>query len=174
MNKKDFYYLGKITKTSGYKGSLMFFFDVDDASGYKNLEAVFVDLNDELIPFAIRQIQFKGNKNAFVTLEDVESDEQAEALVGYDLYLPLSYLPELKGDRFYYHEVIGFEVIDKCFGTVGTIDRFIEQGPQDMFVVKHDRKEVLIPVSDEIITKVNRENKTIEVDTPEGLIDIYL
>jgi len=174
MNKKDFYYLGKITKTSGYKGSLVFFFDVDDITAYTQLEAVFVDLNDELIPFAISQIQFKSTKSAFVTLEDVETAEQAEALTGSDLYLPLSYLPPLTGDKFYYHEVIGFEVIDKNFGLVGILDRVMEQGSQDLFVVIHKNKEVLIPIQDEIINKVDRKKKTIEITSPEGLIEIYL
>ena len=49
MEKKDFYFLGKITKTSGYKGNLMFFFDVDDIANYNDLEAVFVNMHDELI-----------------------------------------------------------------------------------------------------------------------------
>lgn len=174
MDKKDFYFLGKITKTSGYKGSLVFFFDVDDITYYRDLEAVFVDLAGELIPFAIKQIQFKSGKHAFVTLQDVNSAEQAEALTGYDIYLPLSYLPKLTGNKFYYHEITGFTVIDKNYGTLGSIDRVIEQGSQDLFVVKYQNKEVLIPVSDEIIDKVDRKNKTIEVIAPEGLIEIYL
>jgi len=53
MDKKDFYYLGKITKTLGYSGNLMFFFDVDDIERYKNLDAVFIDLHGELVPFVI-------------------------------------------------------------------------------------------------------------------------
>ena len=174
MDKKDFYYLGKITKTSGYKGSLVFFFDVDDISFYKDLAAVFVDLHGELIPFAIQQLQFKSAKSAFVTLEDVETSEQAEALAGCELYLPLSYLPPLTGNKFYYHEVTGFEVIDKNFGSIGKIDRIMEQGTQDLFVVIHNTKEVLIPIQDEVIGNVDRTNKTIEVNVPEGLIEIYL
>ena len=174
MEKKDFYYLGKITKTSGYKGSLVFFFDVDNMSDYKELSAVFVDMNDELIPFAIKELQFKSGKSAFVTLEDIDSSEQAEALAGFDLYLPLSYLPKLTGNKFYYHEIVGFELIDETFGPVGNIERIMEHGHQDLFVVKHKGKEVLIPVSDDIIRKVDRKKNTILVSVPEGLIDIYL
>ena len=90
------------------------------------------------------------------------------------LYLPLTFLPELTGNKFYFHEVIGFSVVDQRRGNIGIIDRVIDQSVQAIFVLKYKTKEILIPVSDEIIIKVDRKNKTIKVDTPEGLIDIYL
>jgi 16S rRNA processing protein RimM len=175
MDKKDFYFLGKVTKTSGYKGSLMFFFDVDDLSRYNDLEAVFIDIHGELIPFVINGLQFKaGSNTAYVSLEDVTDEEQASALVNCNLYLPVSFLPPLTGNKFYYHEVIGFTVIDKNFGQLGKITSVNDNGPQALISIEHSKKEILIPVSDEIIKKVDREKKVIEVETPEGLIEIYL
>ncbi len=174
MEKKDFYFLGKITKTSGYQGSLVFFFDVDDISFYSGLEAVFIEINDELIPFAIKELKIKGNNSAYATLEDVTDFEQATALVGNELYLPLSYLPPLKGKKFYYHEVTGFSVLDKKAGHIGTIDRIFDQSGHAIFVILNNSKEILVPVTDEIIQKVDRKRKTIEVKTPDGLLEIYL
>ncbi len=174
MNRDDFYYLGKIKKTSGYKGNLVFFFDVDDISYYKELEAVFVEINEELIPFAINGLQIKNNKSAFVKLEDIDSEDQAAVLTGQELYLPLSFLPPLSGNKFYYHEVIGFDVVDITNGNIGKIESFIEQTAQALFVIKYNEKEILIPVADNIIKKVDRANRIIEIDTPDGLIDIYL
>jgi len=174
MNKKDFYFIGKITKASGYKGDLMFFFDVDDIIPYKDLQAVFIDLSDELVPFAIKKIQFKNARLAVTKLEDVDSEEQAVALIGCDLYLPLSFLPPLTGNQFYFHEVGGFAVTDANYGTVGVIDHILDQTNQPIFVIRRDEREILIPATDEIIKKVDRQKKTIEVETPEGLIDLYL
>jgi len=174
MQKKDFYFLGKIIKTSGYKGSLVFFFDVDDIDPYKNIDAVFVDVNDELIPFAIKNLRFKSKNTAIVELEDITTEDETTTLIGSDLYLPLSFLPELTGNKFYFHEVIGFSVFDKSRGVIGIIERIIDQSRQAIFVVKYKNKEILIPVTDEIITKVDRKNKTVQVNTPDGLIDIYL
>jgi 16S rRNA processing protein RimM len=174
MDKKDFYFLGKITKTSGYQGNLVFFFDVDDISLYADLEAVFVDMSGELVPFAIKALRIKGNSSALVTLEDITDDEQTRVLIGCALYLPLSYLPPLTGKKFYYHEVTGFSVLDEKSGFIGTIDRIFDQSGHAIFVIINKGKEILVPVTDEIITKVDRKNKTIEVSTPEGLLDIYL
>jgi 16S rRNA processing protein RimM len=174
MDKKDFYFLGKITKTSGYQGNLVFFFDVDNIINYTGLQAVFVDINDELVPFAIKELRIKGNNSAYAALEDISDYEQASALVGYELYLPLSFLPPLTGKKFYYHEVIGFSIIDEKSGFIGTIDRIFDQSGHAIFIILNKGKEILIPATDEIINKVDRKNKTIEVTTPEGLLEIYL
>ena len=175
MEKKDFYFLGKITKTSGYKGNLMFFFDVDDIANYNDLEAVFVNMHDELIPFAIKNISFKSGKSAIVQLEDITDEESAIALVGQELYLPLSFLPKLEGNRFYYHEVIGFKVIDKNMGELGTVKEILDQSRQAILIIENSNgKEILIPINDDIIKLVDRKNKLIQVVTPSGLVDIYL
>jgi 16S rRNA processing protein RimM len=173
MDKKDFYFLGKIIKTSGYLGNLVFFFDVDDIQNYVDLEAVFIDINDELIPFAIKEIRLKGSNTAGVSLEDVNDEEQAKALVGNKLYLPLSYLPPLVGKKFYYHEVTGFDVVDKKEGFIGKIESIIDQSGQGIFIISNKGKEILIPVADEIIQKIDRKNKTLEVIVPDGLLDVY-
>jgi 16S rRNA processing protein RimM len=174
MDKQDFYFLGKITKTSGYKGNLVFFFDVDDIDRYIDLKAVFIELNAELIPFAINSIVFKSGKTAMVQLEDIHDEESGAALIGSDVYLPLSYLPELKGNQFYFHEVIGFSVIDKKLGNLGKIKEIMDQSSQALLIIDHKGKEILIPITDEIITRVDRTQEIIYVNTPEGLIDIYL
>ena len=174
MDKKDFYFLGKIIKTSGYKGSLVFFFDVDDIAHYKDLEAVFIELNNQLVPFAIEHLQFKTGNTAYIKLEDISSEDQAKILIGCELYLPLSFLPPLSGKQFYFHEVIGFSIVDKSYGDIGKISEIMEQTSQPVFVILKNEKEIMIPVSDEIILNIDRENKRIEIDAPEGLIDIYL
>lgn len=174
MDKKGYYFLGKIVKTSGYKGSLVFFFDVDDIGYYKDLEAVFVEVAGELLPFAIQSVNIKTNNTAYVQLEDVETEETAAALVGSNLMLPLTYLPPLTGNKFYYHEVLGYEVIDELSGPIGKLESVIDKGPQDIFSIRKGDKEILLPVSDDIIRQVDRKNKQLTVRAPEGLIDLYL
>jgi len=174
MNIGDFFVLGKVVKTSGYKGSLVFFFDVDDPASYQDLEAVFVEIGGELIPFAIQSLQPKTGNTFFATLEDVSGEEAASALVGHDLLLPLSFLPKLTGNQFYFHEIIGFRVTDANKGDIGVIESVMDQGRQAIFSIRFKGKEILVPVSDEIIQNVNRKEKRIYLDTPAGLIDIYL
>jgi 16S rRNA processing protein RimM len=90
------------------------------------------------------------------------------------LYLPLELLPQLEDDKFYFHEIIGFTMTDVNFGDVGIITGVNDSTSQSLFEVNQNGIEILIPMNDEFITKVDKPNKTITVNTPEGLIDLYL
>jgi len=174
MDKKDYYYLGKITKTFGYKGEVIFFFDVDDINNYKKIKSVFLKFREKLIPYFIDKIKFRQNNTAIVKIQDIDDEENAQKIINSELYLPLEFLPELKGNRFYYHEIIGFTVIDEKHGNIGVIEKVLDNQYQDIFSIKKENKEILIPVADEIIKKVDRKNKVIEIEAPDGLIEIYI
>jgi len=106
--------------------------------------------------------------------EDVNSIEEADKLIGKSIFLPLDDLPELTGNKFYYHEVINFEAVDKERGKIGVIKEINDLSPQAYFIIVDEKNnEILIPVSDNFIVKVDRDNKAIIFKTPEGLIDLY-
>ena len=168
----DFFYLGVITKTFGYKGQVVIYLDTDEPEKYKTLDAVFVQ-EEELLPYLIEEFVYKGDNQAIVTFAGVDG-ETAKSLVKSELYLPLNFLPPLTGNKFYYHEVIGFDVIDKVQGNIGKCVDFMDISRQPIMYIDFNGKEILIPAVDEIFATVNREEKTITITAPEGLIDIYL
>lgn len=172
MNINECYCLGRITKSWGVKGQLVLFLDVDSPEDYLDLDSAFVEIKGQLVPHFFRIDNINGNK-AIATFEDL-TPEQAGALVGHDLYLPLSLLPKLDGNRFYFHEVVGFRVVDSQHGDIGTIEQVIEYPAQPLFQVMKNGTEILIPVIDEVIDNVDRQNKTIHITAPNGLIDLYL
>ncbi len=172
MNISDCYCLGRITKPWGVKGQLVLFLDVDSPDDYLDLDSAFVEIKGQLVPHFFHIDNINGNK-AVATFEDL-TPEQAGALVGHDLYLPLSLLPKLDGNRFYFHEVVGFRVVDSQHGDIGTIEQVIEYPAQPLFQVMKNGTEILIPVIDEVIDNVDRQNKTIHITAPNGLIDLYL
>ncbi len=174
MNKDDFYYLGKIIKTYGNKGHVMVTLDVDDPTDYLNIESVFLDLQGERIPFFIEELELKHNKRAVIRFQDVVSIEDADIYAGLEMYLPVSQLPPLKGDQFYFHEVKGYRVFDLNHGDIGILEDVLELPHQSLFQVRFGEKEILIPVVDEVIVDVDRENKLLKIEAPVGLLEIYL
>lgn len=148
--------------------------DTDDPEQYQNLESVFIALGNNLVPFFIEKSSLQKSQLLRLKFEDVNTEEDANSLLKKDLFLPLSQLPSLTGNKFYYHEVIGFTVEDVNFGEVGEILSINDQTAQALFEIRKGNKEILIPMNDEFIVKVDRENKKIIVSTPEGLIDLYL
>ncbi|MFH1295775.1 MAG: ribosome maturation factor RimM [Bacteroidota bacterium] len=174
MNPDDFYYLGKILKRHGNHGHLMALLEVDDARDYQHLKSVYVDVSHERIPFFIESVELLEKKKILLKIQDVSTPDHADAFAGRELYLPLSSLPELEGNRFYYHEVKGFLIIDEVFGELGIIEDILELPRQSLFQIRYQHKEILIPVVDEVIREVSRANQTIYIRAPEGLIDLYL
>jgi 16S rRNA processing protein RimM len=174
MKKEDCFYLGKIVKKYSFKGELLAKLDTDQPELYDNLEAVFIDLRGNLVPFFIESSQLHKSNLLRLNFEDVNSEADADALIKSELYLPLEVLPKLDGDKFYFHEVIGFTIKDKNFGEVGILTGINDSTAQALFEIDRDGIEILIPMNDEFIDKVDRKNKTIVVDTPEGLIDLYI
>lgn len=172
-DKDSCYFLGKIVRTSGLKGDVFVFLDVDNLSDYAHLDSVFVEIKGKLVPHFIDRVQIRHN-GAVIHFEDADL-EQAQALVGHTLYLPLDTLPPLTGNKFYYHEVKGFEVVDRNIGSLGKLTEVMDNAAQAVLCVRHSSgKEILIPLVDEFLIGVDREKKILNVQAPEGLVDFYL
>lgn len=170
----DCFYLGKITKLFGYKGELVLFLDTDTPEQYYNIESVLLDIQGELIPFMIDATKNKNRFNLVVSFNGVALDE-ASTLVNAKIYLPLNMLPTLSGNKFYFHEVIGFNVRDKEAGLIGKVNIFYDNpGQTIMSVINDNEVEILIPVIDKFFISLNRDEKVINIDAPEGLIDLYI
>jgi 16S rRNA processing protein RimM len=174
MTINDCFYLGKVVRKYSFKGELLIKLDTDQPEIYEHLDAVFIFVGNSLIPFFIEQSQLHKSDLLRVKFEEVTTEEDADALLKSKVYLPLKLLPKLEGNKFYFHEVIGFTIIDSHFGTVGIIKGINDSTTQALFEVDREGIEILIPMNDEFIQKVDREAKTVTVETPKGLIDLYL
>ncbi len=174
MRKEDCFYLGKIVSKHGYKGEVLVKLDTDEPEVYENMESVFVALGHSLVPFFIGQCRLHKSSLLRIRFEEIKDEEGANSIMGSKLYLPLQMLPKLSGNKFYYHEIIGFQVEDEKHGLIGIITGVNDMSSQALFEIKKETKQLLIPISDEIIIRVDRESKTIFVKTPEGLVDLYL
>lgn len=174
MQLEDCFYLGKIVKKFSFKGEVMIKLETDEPELYGKLDALFIKFRSSLIPYFIERSQWHKSELLRVKFEEVDSEIEADNLIGSEVYLPLDLLPKLEGNKFYYHEVIGYTVEDSEKGVLGEIIKINDQTVQALFIIKNENNEILIPINDDIIKKVDRANKKIFISAPEGLIDIYL
>ncbi len=173
MQPENCFQLGTIVRKSGTDGRVILLMDTDNPKAYQKTESVFVEIHGTLVPFFIEQLRIQPSNTAQVKFKDIQSDEQSQTLIGCQVYLPLSALPPLNGNRFYYHEVIGWEIHDLNSGRVaGTVKDVLENGPNDLFQCVHEGQEILIPVADDFIKKVDRTAKVIHMELPEGLLEV--
>ena len=174
MRKEDCFYLGKIAKKFSFKGEVLLYLDTDEPELYENMESVFVEFNKNLVPFFIENSSLHKNDFLRVQFEDVDTEEEADSIMNCDVYLPLSMLPKLSGNKFYFHEVIGFELEDKRLGIFGKIVSINDTTAQPLFEVLNGEVEMLIPMIDHFLVEIDRENKKVIMDLPEGLVEMYL
>tara|TARA_R110000868_G_scaffold114364_1_gene306547 strand:- start:28986 stop:29513 length:528 start_codon:yes stop_codon:yes gene_type:complete len=174
MKIEDCFFLGKIVRKYSFNGELLIKLETDQPELYEGLDAVFIDYRNTFIPFFIESSQLHKSNLLRVQFEDVTTEADADSLLKSDVYLPLEFLPKLEGNKFYFHEVIGFTIEDKTHGHIGTIRGVNDTTAQALFETEKDGKEILIPIIDEFIVTVDRKKKNILVNTPEGLIDLYL
>jgi 16S rRNA processing protein RimM len=174
MTKEECFYLGRIVGKFSFKGEVLIKLDTDEPETYTEMESVLVEYNENLVPFFIERSYLHKSTLLRAKFEDIDTEEDAEDMVGTDVYLPLSMLPELPEDKFYFHEIIGFDVVDAEHGNIGKIVSINDSTAQALFEIDKDGKQILIPMNDEFIHKLDKKNKTLNVITPEGLVDLYL
>lgn len=174
MNEKDqFFELGKVIRVKGIKGGIDIFLDTDRPLAYKNLESVLLEINSELVPFFISGIRING-RIATITLDGIDSIDKALALVHAFVFLPVEKVPPLSANRYYLHDINGCNVVDVNLGALGTVNAIIEAGNQPLAELTVNGKEVLIPLQDVFIERLDKANKTLFISLPEGYLNIYL
>ncbi|MCB9202865.1 MAG: 16S rRNA processing protein RimM [Flavobacteriales bacterium] len=170
MQIKDCYLLGRITKKHGIKGQVVLSLDTDDLDAYNKLESVLLSIEGKLVPFFITNKDWNPKGKLIVTFEDVDFNLASE-IINKEAYLPLSTLPKLEGNKFYFHEIIGFSLVNTSTqNTIGEIISVNDETAQNLFFIKNkENKESIIPIIDEWIVEVNRQEKVIKMNLPEGI-----
>jgi 16S rRNA processing protein RimM len=161
-----------IVKTHGFKGELSLHLLVEKEYLHQ-LGGLLIKVQEKLVPYEVELLNLRANQ-PILKLKGIDTVEQAQFLKGSSLFAKLSDLPLPSGKNFFDAEIVGFKMIDKSLGEVGTIEEVQEYPHQKIFSVIKGNKEVLIPVVEAFIEKIDRLNKQIHVNVPEGLIDLYL
>jgi len=116
-------------------------------------------------------VHFRGRAIAYKARGEIILLKFAQAL---EEWGKVEMLPKLEGNKFYFHEVIGFEIEDKRLGVFGKIVSINDTSAQPLFEVVNGTVEILVPMIDQFLVKIDRENKKVLMDLPEGLIEMYL
>ena len=161
IKEEEVYKIGKLGKTHGVKGEISFLFD-DDVFDRVEADYLVLMVDGILVPF-------KSDSNAIVKFEDIDTQERASGLTGCDVYFPRD-LADSDEDTMSWAEIVGFEIIDantgKSAGRIASVD---DTTINILFELEEGR---LIPASEELITDVDKDNKTITIDIPDGLLEL--
>lgn len=174
QNREDYFLLGTLSKTHGVSGELVLKLNNLDADDIEEMGSVFIEFDGLLVPFFISQCFAKNMNSLVVKFEDIDSSEQAGEFVNCKVFSSEIISGDTDDFLRQIDLLIGFDVIDKQYGNIGKLKEFIDMPNNPLFKVVKGKKELLIPVNDEFILEVDKKNKTILIDAPEGLIDLYI
>ena len=172
MRKEDCFFLGTVVAKYSFKGEVLIKLDTDDPEAYLSLQSFLLEDESHLIPYFTTKVQLHKSQLLRVSVEGVKSEKQADLMIGKSVYLPLDQLPKLDDDQFYFHEIIGFEVIDSLQGSIGTITGVNDASSQVLLEVEHKDRQILIPLVDELIQQLDKQQKQLYLSIPEGLLDL--
>lgn len=172
ISKDNCFYLGYISKSQGFKGGLIAFFDVDDSRKYSKLDYILVDLHGALTPFYLETINLKDKNFVQLKIEGIDSAEAANELAGNEIFLPLEKLPKLKDGEYYLHDLVGMTVVDATTGEVGIVEKVLDYSNNPLLQIMQNTDEILVPLIDNFVKKVDNTAKTIYIDVPKDLLDI--
>ena len=164
--------IGKFVATFGLGGELVLKHHLGKKSSLKGLEALFIEKQkDALLPYFIETAKAKNDDEIFIKLEGISTKESARTLVPRQVWLT--------EEEFHKHtgksaplSFLGFHIINEN-NDLGEILEVIEQPHQLLCRIELDGKEALIPVHQDTLLKVDKKNRKIMVDLPEGLLDIF-
>jgi len=174
MNKQNCLAIGTIIKTHGIHGELVLEAKISDL--FKNIEeSVFLEIDGLLVPFFIEEIHPTSKERFRIKFDWIDSEPLAKKISNCPVYIPLKSITnsEIEFEENY-DILIGFMVIDRKLGKIGTIDYTINSDDNPLMAISYKSREILIPIHPDLIKDVNTEEKTISIESPEGLIDLYL
>ena len=175
MSKENYFQLGLITKLHSFKGEVILHIDADDPRKYFSINHIFIQINNRLIPYFIKKSIVHKNNQLRIQLEGISTQKDASLLIKNTVFLPLELLPKLKEDQFYFHEIIGYQLIDSTTNSkIGSIVNVIDHPGNTLIEAEKFGVEIIVPMNDATFDKIEKSSKKLFLKVPEGLLDIYL
>lgn len=173
MATAGFFIVGYVSKTKGLKGELLLKIEAEHPEKYQQTESVFLEIKGKPVPFFVLSFRPQpGKKTAVVMLEDVDSVEKAQELTGVPVLLPLSEKIESKSPPF--ADLKGYQVTDSAIGSLGPIREIVQYPGHSVAVLTFREREVMFPLNEALIEKIDKQKSELFVNLPEGLLEIYL
>lgn len=160
--------VGEVIKAHGIRGEIKVHPLTDNPKRFKKLKEVILTRGEDKRYLKVLNAKVQQNE-VYLTLEGVNTRDEAEALRGWSIRIDRSEVPPLQ-DRWYYFELEGMKVYEKD-KLLGTLVQVIETGANDVYLVKGDKGEICIPALKSVVKNVDVAGRRMDVILPAGLVD---
>jgi 16S rRNA processing protein RimM len=169
----EYFKIGKLAAVHGLKGELVLKHELGKKTSLKGLPAVFTeDRKNSFLPWFIESTTIKNEEEIYIKLEGIDSREAAGKLTQKEIWLPETDFKKYAA-KSAPASLLGYTIINGK-DSLGEILEVIEQPHQLLCRLMIDQKEVLVPLHEEFLDKIDHKKKQVTVQLPDGLLDIYL
>ena len=168
IKPEEVYRIGRLGKAHGVKGEVSLQFD-DDIFDRVDADYLVLEVDGILVPFFMEEYRFRSDSVALVKFCDIDTQERARELTGCDVFFPRALAADDEAPLSL-NSLVGFDIVEAATGqTVGRIASIDDQTANVLFELEDG---TLIPASDDLITDINQEQRTITTALPEGLLEL--
>jgi len=168
----DFIHIGKLVAPHGVNGQVILEHALGQQVHFKGVDAIFVEKNAaSFIPYFLESASAKTDTLTHLQIEGVHSREAANFLVGKKVWLPQADFQKLV-EKNSPLALLGY-MVQEAGKDIGIIQEVIEQPHQLLVTVLYQGQEAYIPLHEESLKGVNHAKKTVTVELPDGLLDLY-
>jgi 16S rRNA processing protein RimM len=172
VNWDDMAVVGRIARAHGIRGQVIVNPETDfPETRFQAGAEVFVRRNGAITAMRVTTVRFHRERPV-IGFAGVETLNDAEAMAGEELRVPLAWLAALPAGAFYHHDLVGCVVETTDGRAVGTVDGVEAGAGGSRLVVKNGTAEVLIPLASPICTTIDPAAKKIVIDPPDGLLEL--
>ncbi len=169
----EYYKIGKLVAVHGLKGELVLKHELGKKTSLKGLAAFFIeDKKNSFLPYFIEEARIKSDDEVYVKIEGISTREIAMKFTQKEIWLPE---PDFKkyAAKAAPANLLGYTIINQN-ESLGQILEVIEQPHQLLCRLEIKEKEVLIPLNEDFLQKIDHRKKEVIVELPEGLLEVYL
>ncbi|AVQ99024.1 ribosome maturation factor RimM [Oceanobacillus iheyensis] len=166
------YNIGKIVNTHGIRGEVKVVRISDFEERFAVGNQVYA-VKEKAAPVALTIAAHRIHKGFdLLQFEGYANINDVEHFKGGYLKITEEQLTELESGEYYYHEIIGCDVMTASGESLGVVKEILSPGANDVWVIKRPKeKDLLIPYIDEVVKEVSIENKKVVIEPMEGLLD---
>jgi len=161
--------VGKVVGVHGVRGNLKVHSYAESLSVFESSSTIRIGTKDgRRGSYAIEWAK-PHKRIVLLSLREITTIDQAKGLIGAELFIDRATLPALETGTYYWFDIIGLAVytLDRVY--LGRVESIIPTGGNDVYVVKKDGVEVLVPALASVVRDVDVEAKTMRIDLPEDL-----
>ena len=166
----QFITIGRVSGLHGLKGNLRIHYYNERRSDFLSYQELYLkDKEGRVQPCEIQEAKIH-KKFISARLKGCEGIADAEKFIGASVLVKRENLPPLEEGEYYWFEIIGMEVVTDDGRVLGRVESILPSGSNDVYLVQGAEGEWLIPATEEVILRVDREKGHMVIHLIEGLL----